>query len=143
MGNALNKILFILVLITMLIIPQYVIAKTFEITFHWKHSGTGMDKFVFISSPINVGPWIGSPNPVMIKDLTPTVVEEENRWKTTITVEAETFDDIQWWVVYAETSYGKKSATSEPAQAVLTPDQPRSLRKMNVVVPNKVLVTFI
>jgi len=127
----------------MLLIPQYVFAKTFEVTFHWKHSGTGMDKFVFIPSNINVGPWVSNPNPVMIENLTPTVVDEENHWKTTITVEAENFDDIQWWVVYAETSYGKKSATSEPAQALLTPDQPRSLRKLNTIIPNQVIVTFI
>jgi len=142
MDKLINTIVFILVFISMILIPQYAISKTFEVTLVWEHSGTGMDKFVFIPSSINVGPWMGESHPVMISDLTPTVVDEENRWETTITIEVESFEEIKWWVCYAETSYDKRSLTSEPVQAIFI-NQPHSIRKMHINVPRKILVTFI
>lgn len=138
-----NTILFIIVFISMILIPQYVMAKTFEVTFVWEHSGTGMDKFVFIPSTIDAGPWIGEPQPVMISDITPTVVNEKNRWETTITIEIESFEEMKWWVCYAETSYGERSLTSEPAESILIPNQPHSIRKLKDVELNKITVFFI
>ncbi len=143
MEKAINTIIFIIVFISMILIPQYVFAKTFEVTFVWEHSGTSMEKFVFIPSTIDAGPWIGEPQPVLISDLTPTVVDGKNRWKTTITVEIESFEDMAWWVCYAETSWGVKSATSEAVKSVFIPNQPHSIRKLNQIYTRKILVTFI
>lgn len=142
MEKKINTILIIVTFLIMMIIPNIVIAEEYEIDFHWQHSGTGMDKFVFSPSPTNAGPWIDTYT-VMKSDLTPTVVDGKNTWTCTITVNDKNKSDIQWWVCYAESSWGKKSEYSVAAQSVYTPDPPSAFKQINKVVKQKVSVSFI
>ena len=139
-----NTVVFILIFISIILIPQFVLAKTFEVSFKWEHSGKGMVKFIFSTSPNAAGPWVNV-YPLMINNLTPTDVEGKTHWEGVVTLEAENLEDIQWWICYAESSGGTKSDLSEPVQAVYGPNQPHSLRKMKGTETeiNQITVLFI
>jgi len=140
MEKRIDIVLLILTFIMMLLIPNIAFSNEYEITFHWEHSGRGMDKFVFSPSPTNAGPWVDGYS-VMIEDLTPTIVDGKNRWSGTITVNTENEIDLQWWVVYAESSWGKKSEYSTPARSIFPPQPPTAFERLNTT-PIKMSVWF-
>ncbi len=137
-----KKLIGTLVFISMILIPQYVFGEKVDVTFHWQHSGRGMDIFAFSPAPTSVGPWMGSYS-IKITDLTPSVVDGKNTWKGTISIDVEDLNNLSWWVCYAESSGGKQSELSNPAKSIFPPAAPTDLTQIHVRDKTQVVVLFI
>ena len=124
------KICFLVLSILLIAIPN-VHAEKVDVTFHWQHSGRGMDIFAFSAGPTSIGPWIRTYS-IKISDLTPTVVDGKNTWKGTIAIDVGDLSSIAWWVCYAESSWGKQSELSQPAMSIFPPKAPTEFTQINV-----------
>lgn len=151
MNRLIPYFIVVLFLIAALAIPSVVLSKEYEVELNWRHSGIGMNTFVFVHAVTESGPWKGPLKNVYsvdISDLNPIAVDRDDKlkeWKTTITINVEGDNEPIWWVCYAKTSYEVVSDISEPVMSkfVLEINPPGNLRNTGVFFKQTLTVHFI